>query len=138
MVFILDEGSEFNAPIDKVWKLNMSEGQHPHPSLRNAGSEQEGEHPILKYETQTPDGSWVKNRVRLTVLPPVGIAFETIEGPMTGSKSFQFYPPKGNKTGITVVGEWKAVGIADAQLKNAVMRFLETVFKEDQENLKKL
>ena len=104
MVFIHDEGSEFRAPLDKVWKLNTTKGEHSHPSLRNSRSEMEGEHPILRYETQMPDGSWAKHKVRLTLLPPVGIAFETLEGPMAGSKSFQYYTPKGAKTGITVVG----------------------------------
>jgi len=33
MVFIFDDGSTFKAPLDKVWKLNQSEGEHSHPSL---------------------------------------------------------------------------------------------------------
>ena len=138
MVFIHDEGSEFRAPLDKVWKLNTTEGEHSHPSLRNSRSEMEGEHPILRYETQMPDGSWAKHKVRLTLLPPVGIAFETLEGPMAGSKSFQYYTPKGAKTGITVVGEWISQGVPDAAIKGAVLKFLETVFKEDQANLAKM
>ena len=138
MVFVHDEGSKFDAPLDKVWKLNMSEGTHSHPSLRNAGSEMEGEHPILKYETQMPDGSWAKNKVRLTLLPPIGVAFETVEGPMAGSKSFQYYTPMGAKTGVTVVGEWISPGVPDAVIKAAVLKFLETVFNEDQANLAKM
>jgi hypothetical protein len=135
MVFILDEGSTFKAPLDKVWKLNQSEGEHSHPSLRNQKGEQQGEHLILSYETQMPDGSWTKNKVRTTAFPPVGIAFETLEGPMTGSKSFQFYTPKGNETGITVVGEFVSKGVPDAALKGAVMAFLARVFDEDSKNL---
>jgi hypothetical protein len=138
MVFIHDEGSEFHATLDKVWKLNMSEGEHSHPSLRNSRSEMEGEHPILRYETQMPDGSWAKNKVRLTLLPPVGIAFETLEGPMAGSKSFQYYTPKGAKTGVTVVGEWVSPGAPEAVIRGAVLKFLETVFNEDQANIAKL
>jgi hypothetical protein len=138
MVFILDEGSEFDAPLDKVWKLNMSEGEHSHPSLRNPSSEMEGENPILRYETQLPDGSWAKNKVKLTLLPPLGIAFETLEGPMKGSRSFQYYTPKGSKTSVTIVGDWTSPGVPDAVLKGGVMKFLETVFQEDQTNLSKL
>jgi hypothetical protein len=138
MVFIVDDGSEFNAPLDKVWKLNMTEGEHSHPSLRNAKSEMEGEHPILNYETQMPDGSWAKSKVRLTAFPPLGVVFETLEGPLAGSKSFQYYTPKGSKTGITVVGEYVSAGVPDAALKGAVTQFLETVFKEDQANMEKV
>ncbi len=135
MVYILDEGSKFKAPLDKVWKLNQSEGLHNHPSLRNQKAEQQGEHVILTYETAMPDGTWVKQKTRTTAYPPLGIVFETLEGPMAGSKSFQYYTPKGNETGVTVVGEFTSKGIPDADLRKAVMAFLETVFNEDQKNL---
>jgi len=135
MVFIFDEGSSFKAPIDKVWKLNQSQGEHSHPSLRNQSGEQQGENFILSYETQMPDGSWAKSKVKTTAFPPVGIAFETLEGPMAGSKSFQFYTPKGNETGVTVVGEYVSKGVPDAALKGAVLAFLGAVFDEDQKNL---
>jgi hypothetical protein len=138
MVFIIDEGSTFKAPIEKVWKLNMSEGNHEHPTLKNASSEMEGEHPVLSYESQMPDGSWAKNRVKLTLLPPIGVGFQTIEGPMTGSTSFQYYSPKGNETGITVIGEWTAKGVPDDNIRQAVLGFLDAVFKEDQANLAKM
>jgi hypothetical protein len=135
MVFIFDEGSQFKAPLDKVWKLNQSEGEHSHPSLRNQKGEQQGEHFILSYETQMPDGSWASHKTRTTAYPPLGIAFETLEGPMAGSRSFQFYTPKGNETAVTVVGEFVSKGVPDPDLKNAVMAFLGTVFDEDQKNL---
>jgi hypothetical protein len=135
MVFILDEGSIFNSPLDKVWKLNQSEGEHSHPSLRNQKGEQQGEHLILSYETKMPDGSWAKNKVKTTAFPPLGIAFETLEGPMAGSKSFQFYTPKGKDTGVTVVDEYVSKGVPDAALKGAVLAFLGTVFEEDSKNL---
>ena len=138
MVFIIDEGSVFNAPIEKVWKLNMSEGNHSHPSVRNYSTTMEGEHPILSYESPGPNGSWMKNKVRLTLLPPVGIVFESIEGPMTGSKSMQFYTPRGNETAVTVVGNWVAGDLPEAQLKPAVLGFLDSVFKEDQANLARM
>src|SRR5208283_5861622 len=99
LVFIIDEGSVFNAPLEKVWKLNASEGEHNHASLKNLRGGQEGDHPTLMYETAMPDGSWVKHKIRLSLFPPLGIVFETIEGPLSGSKSIQYYTPKGDKTG---------------------------------------
>jgi hypothetical protein len=135
MVFIIDEGSQFKAPLDKVWELLQSEGEHSHPSLRNQKVEEEGEHVILTTESQMPDGSWVKQKVRITNYPPLGAAFETLEGPLAGSKSFQFYTPKGDETAVTVVGQYTAKGIPDADLKAAVLAFLATLFAEDQKNL---
>ena len=128
----------FNAPIEKVWKLNASEGAHNHASLKNLHGGQEGEHPTLSYETAMPDGSWVKHKVRLTLFPPLGVVFETIEGPLSGSKSIQYYTPKGDKTGVTIVGNWTSMGVPDAMLQQSVMAFLDVVFKEDQSNLAKM
>ena len=138
MVFIVAEGSTFKGPLDKVWTLNQSEGQHAHPSLRNQKAEMQGGSVILSYETAMPDGTWVKNKARTTAYPPLGIMFETLEGPLAGSKSFQYYTPKGKETGVTVVGEFTGKGMPDAVLKKAVMAFLETVFNEDQKNLAKM
>ena len=139
MVFIIDDGSVFNAPLEKIWKLNASEGEHSHPSLKNQRASHEGEHNTLSYETQLPDGSWAKHKVKVTAIPPLAVVFETIEGPMTGSKSIQYYTPKGERTGVTVVGHWTStMGVPDAMLQAAVMGFLDTVFKEDQNNLAKM
>jgi hypothetical protein len=138
MVFIFDEGSVFKAPLDKIWKLNQSEGQHIHPSLRNQKAEEQGDRVILTYETAMPDGTWVKHKNRVTAFPPVGIAFETLEGPLEGSRSFQYYTPKGKETAISVVGEFRSKVIPEADLKKAVMAFLETVFNEDQRNLARM
>jgi hypothetical protein len=74
----------------------------------------------------------------MSVFPPIGIIFENVEGPLKGSVSFQYYTPKGAKTSVTVVGEWKAAGIPDAQLHAVGMKFLETVFSEDKANLAKM
>jgi hypothetical protein len=138
MVFIFDDGSRFKASLDKVWKLNASEGAHNHPSLQNQKAERQGEHVILTYETAMPDGKLVKHKARTTAFPPLGVMFETLEGPMAGSKSFQYYTPKGGETGVTVVGEFTSKVIPEADLKQAVMGFLETVFNEDQKNLTKI
>jgi hypothetical protein len=138
MVFFKDEGSEFDATLDKVWRLNQSDREHSHPSLKNASYEMDGEHTVLSYDTQMPDGSWAKNKVRMTVFAPIGIAFENIDGPLKGSVSFQYYTPKGSKTGVTVVGEWKADGVPDSQLNAMGMKFLETIFNEDKVNLSKM
>jgi hypothetical protein len=138
MVFVFDDGSKFNATLDKIWKLNRSEGEHDHPSLKNQRVEMEGEHVILFYETAMPDGTLVKHKTRTTAFPPLGIVLETLEGPMTGSKSFQFYTPEGSETGVTVVGEFTSKMIPEAEMKQAVMAFLDTMFKEDSNNLAKM
>ena len=71
-------------------------------------------------------------------MPPLGALFEILDGPLAGSKSLQYYLPKGKETGVTVVGEWKSSVMSDDQVKKAVMGFLQTVFDEDQANLTKM
>src|SRR5580700_3277599 len=106
MVFIIDDGSRFNAPLDKIWALHQSDEGHDHPSLKNLKGEEDGEHFIATYEATLPDGSSVTQRTRTTAYPPLGVVFEVIEGPLSGSKFFEYYAPKGEETAVTVVGEF--------------------------------
>jgi hypothetical protein len=39
---------------------------------------------------------------------PLGLVVEALEGPIAGSKFFNYYTPKGNKTGVTVIGDFKS------------------------------
>ena len=138
MVYVVDEGSTFRAPLDKVWKLNQSDSLHIHPSVRNRKAEPQGDRVVVTIETPMPDGTWVKQKSRITAFPPLGIAFETLEGPLAGSKSFQFYTPHGKETGVTVVGEFVSKLMPDEQLRRAVLAFNEALFIEDQKNLDKM
>ena len=138
MVYIEDEGSEFDAPIEKVWKLAQSEQYHNHSFQQNPSVTMQGEHPVLSFDVKTPEGRTVRNSIKLTPVPPLGTFLEYVEGEMAGSKAFNYYTPKGNKTGVTVVGEFVSKSIPTEQLRKMVMKNLETSFNEDQANLKKL
>ena len=78
------------------------------------------------------------HKLRMTMFAPVGFLLEYVDGPLTGTKLMQYYVPKGDKTGVTIVGEAKSAFLKDEQLKAAVMAGLEAAWKEDRENLKKL
>jgi hypothetical protein len=67
----------------------------------------------------------------------LGVAIELLEGAIAGSKFFNYYIPNGNKTGVTVIGDFKSSMMPDEnQLKQAVMSFLEQAFNEDSAYLK--
>ncbi len=138
MVFVIDDGSEFNAPLDKVWALAKSEAYHQHSFQKNVKVTMEGQNPILSFETPTPDGRTVRQSIRITNHPPLGFNLEYLDGDFAGTKAMQYYTPKGNKTGVTVVGEWVSKTVQPDMLKSMVLKNLETAFNEDQENLKKL
>jgi hypothetical protein len=137
MVFIIDEGSEFSVPLYKVWEYNQSQN-HRHRSLLNPERSMEGNQVFLSWSTKAQDGSIVKNKAKLTPLPPLGSHMEFTEGPMAGSTVLSYYTPKGNKTGITVVCEIKTAGVPDKELREMTMNWLETMFNEDEANLKEM
>ena len=137
MVFIIDEGSEFSVPLYKVWEYNGSDN-HRHPSLMNPERSMEGNQVFLSWSTQAPDGAVMKNKAKLTPLPPLGSHMEFVEGPMAGTTVLSYYTPKGDKTGITVVCDVKAAGVPDKEVREMTMKWLETMFKEDEVNLKEM
>lgn len=138
MVFIVDEGSEFDAPLSKIWEYVRSPEQHKHTRLKVLSRERIGENSIvITNELDDGSGKPLRNKVRNTVYPPLGTVQEFLEGPFAGSKAFLTYTPKGDKTGVTVVGEYVGAGMDEEAVRKAVMRMLEVVFDEDDANLKK-
>jgi hypothetical protein len=138
MVFIKDEEGTFDAPLSKVWQLQQSPLDHQHPSLISPQVAMEGEKMVLSFGVKLPDGSVANTKIRSTPMAPVGYAMEYLEGPFAGSKSITYYSPKGNQTGITVVGDYTSPSLSGEQLKQAVLMSLETAFNEDQANLKRM
>ncbi len=140
MVFIEDAGSEFDAPLDVVWKLNQAHATDAakiHPNSRNNQMEMVNETTfVMSWEDVAPDGQIIKTKARGSMHAPLGTVFEILEGPLTGSQFFNYYTPKGDKTGVTVVGEFKSPIMPDGQLKDAVLAFLEKAFNEDSAYLK--
>lgn len=138
MVYVLDEGSEFNASLAKIWEFNQKHAEHPHQSMMNLSMEPAGENAfILSWENEM-QGRRIRNKAKNTVYPPFGTILEFLEGPFAGSKAFQYYVPKGNKTGVTVVGDWKCPPMSDDQVKQVVLTFLDQAFNEDQAALAKM
>lgn len=138
MVYIRDEGSVFDAPIDIVWKYIQSDTDHgnSHKGRRNFKRKQINENTVQLDWEQDMEGKWIPMSNKLTFHPPVGFFVEPMAGPMAGSKFFNFYVPKGSQTEVVVVGDWNSSMIPPAQLEKAVMANLEKVYHEDAEGLK--
>ena len=135
MVYILDEGSEFDAPIEKVWQYLQSQ-THSHPSIKSLGREVEGNSVVLTSERNIL-GKTHRVKVKNTIYRPFGILQEYLEGPLAGSKAFLYYIPKGDKTGVTVVGEYVMKDVDDETVKRAVLAQAQVVFDEDNANMKR-
>jgi hypothetical protein len=134
MVYILDEGSEFDAPIEKVWQYLQSQS-HSHPSIKTLGREVEGNSVTLTSERNIL-GKTHKVKVKNTIFRPFGLVQEYLEGPFAGSKAFLYYIPKGNKTGVTIVGDYVMKDVDDDTVRRAVLTQAQIVFDEDNTNLK--
>ena len=134
MVYILDEGSTFDAPLDKIWKYLQSQ-EHHHDSIKVLNREVAGNAVVLTSERNVM-GKTVTVKVKNTLYPPFGMVQEFLEGPMKGSKAFQFYVPKGDKTGVTVVGDYLMSEVPDQQIRDAVSAQAQRSFDEDNANLK--
>jgi len=134
MVFILDDGSEFDAPLEKVWRYLPSD-DHRHPSAKVLSREITGNVVVLTSE-RTVMGNLVRVKIRNTLYPPIGFLQEFLEGPAAGSRAFVYYTPKSDKTGITIVGDYKISGLDEKATKDLMMSQLQTSFDEDNANLK--
>jgi hypothetical protein len=137
MVFINDEGSEFKASMNKIWKYNQAATGHIHPSMHNLQVSQEGASTLFTYETVSPNGSTEKRRTRVTPLFPVGSWIEELQGRFAGSKYINYYVPKGDKTEVRVVGEWTSDTIPQDKLKQAVLDHLKVIYEEDVQSLER-
>lgn len=135
MVYLLDEGSVFNAPIERVWQYLRSE-EHNHPSMSSVSREVTGNTAIIAAE-RTIGGKRVRMKIKNTLYPPFGMVQEHLEGPTAGSKAFLYYIPKGDKTGVTVVGDFRLEGADEQSTKEAVLAQLQVAFDEDNANLTK-
>ena len=136
MVYILDEGSVFDASIDKIWKYLPSEG-HRHNSQKLISREMvDNNHAVVITGERTMMGKTVRSKIKNTLYPPFGFVQEHLEGPTAGSKAFVYYTPKGDKTGITIVGDFVLSGMDEQATKDAFMAQFQVSFDEDNANLK--
>jgi hypothetical protein len=134
MVRISDhEGSQFDAPLEVVWKYLQSPEAHgtAHKNSRNRTMKPLTDASFVVSWEQNMDGNWVRVANRITVFPPLGMVAEAIEGPMTGSKMFTVYTPHGAKTEVSVYAEMQASAVPAAQLEPMVRGAWEMAFNED-------
>jgi hypothetical protein len=139
MVHLSDEGSEFDAPIEKIWQFLQAPEDHArsHTEHKNQQAQPVGDASVRVSWEQDMDGKEVKVVNRITMFPPLGVAIEVLEGPLAGSKFFNFYTPKGGKTAVTIVGNFVSPTVPETHLEPMVRKNLEHVFAQDSAAIKK-
>ena len=133
MVFVKDEGSEFDAPIDFVWKYIFGGGAHDsaHKTTRNPTFKEVSDITIEYGSERFLRGKWAPDRLRITMVQPISVTTEWLDGVLAGSKFVYLYTPKGEKTRIDVYGEFTSKTLPPDEVEAAAREFLEMEFRDD-------
>ena len=133
MVYLKDEGSEFDAPIGFVWKYIFGGGSHDsaHKTTRNSTFKEISDITIEYGSVRYLRGKWAPDRLRITMIEPISVTTEWLDGALAGSKFVYLYSPKGEKTRIDVYGEFTSKTLPPEEVEAAAREFLEAEFSAD-------
>ncbi len=133
MVYVKDEGSTFDAPIDLVWKYIFGGEGHDaaHKTTRNPKFEKVSDITIIYGSERFLRGKWAPDRMRISMFPPVSVVTEWLEGVLAGSKLVYVYSPQGDKTRIDVYGEFTSKTLAPSEVEAAAREFLKNEYDAD-------
>ncbi len=134
MVVVIDRGSRFNFPLDQVWKLLMThvtKMETIQPQRSNWKCDQVDDHTLIGTFDEVFRGGKTTTKLRFTLFPPLGFAIETLEGPLAGSKWFQYFEAKGDHVEVNVVGDFQSTVVPAPQLEPIVRAFFQTIFDQD-------
>lgn len=128
-----EEKSQFDAPLETVWQYLQHPEAHgsAHQGTRNRAMKPLTDSSFVVSWEQNVNGNWVKIANKITVFPPLGMAAEALEGPLTGSRMFTVYTPRGHKTEVAVYGEMQSPTLPAAQIEPMVRAAWESAFNED-------
>jgi hypothetical protein len=133
MVYLRDEGSEFEAPVDFVWKYIFGGGDHDnsHKTTRKPQFKKVSDITIEYGSERLLNGRWAPDRMRITMVPPISVTTEWLEGVLAGSKFVYVYKPQGEKTRIDVYGEFTSPTLSPEEVEAVAREFLESEFRDD-------
>jgi hypothetical protein len=132
MVFLRDEGSVLAAPLDAVWRFVSSGNHHSdaHGHRNVSRRVHSGDSGTYSWD-QDFDGKPERFTMRWTAFHPVGIAYDVLEGPFTGSRFFLVYQPQGARTAVSIVGEFTSPTLPAHEVEAAALRFFAVEFEQD-------
>ena len=138
MVYVMDEGSEFEAPIGFVWKYIFGGEAHDsaHKTTRNPTFKKVSDITIEYGSERYLRGKWAPDRLRITMVEPISVTTEWLDGALAGSRFVYVYSPKGEKTRIDVYGEFTSKTLPPDEVEAAAREFLESEFSADAPTIK--
>ena len=132
MVFVRDEGSVYNAPLEEVWRFLSSPERHTaaHQHRNVSRTSLPGNAGEYSWE-QDFEGKPERFTMRWVAFSPFGIAYEVLEGPFVGSKFFAYYRSRGPKTRVTIVGDFVSPSIPEPRIETSILGFFAKEFEQD-------
>jgi hypothetical protein len=133
MVYVRDEGSLFDAPIDIVWKYLTGGEDHDaaHTTTRNPKFEEVSDVTIVYGSERLLRGKWTPDRMRISMFPPVCVVTEWLEGVLAGSRLVYVYSPHGKQTRIDVFGEFASKTLPPGEVEAVAHEFLQSEYDAD-------
>ncbi len=138
-MILRDEGSLFSFPLGFVWEFLNYPEEHTRAHLHSAvRRERTGEY-SGRYSWEQSFG---RGRSRFTMewtsFPPLGIAYDVVEGPFAGSTFFLYYLPRGRRTEVGILGDFRSPTLAGSRLRHAVNSFFQKEFEQDHRAMREL
>ena len=133
MVYVKDEGSVFEAPIDFLWTYIFGGADHDsaHKTTRNPKFTKISDVTILYGSERYLRGKWAADQFRISMFPPIAVVTEWLEGVLEGSKFVYLYTPQGERTRVDVYGEFTSKTVPPREVEAAAREFLDTEFSAD-------
>lgn len=131
-MLVRDEGGVFGAPLEAVWRFVGS----------GVGHSEAHAHRRVRRRIFTPssgrysweqefDGRNARFTMRWRAFVPVGVVYDVLDGPFTGSRFILYYTPRGRRTEVGIVGEFRSPTLPPKQIPAAVRRFFAREFEQD-------
>lgn len=138
-MFLQDDRGVLEASVDQVWDYLSALEDHraAHHHRGNRLDRLADGRFVASWEQEVPWGGEETFTMRGTPLPPLGIAYEILAGPFAGSVLMNYYSPLGDRTRVTLVGEFASPAFPPGQLEERVRSFFDREFAEDQDGLRR-
>jgi hypothetical protein len=132
VVRLVDDGGQFPVPVDIVWAFVSSGDAHSHAHRHRNFRRRRLPGNAGRYTWEQPFlGRTERFTMRWRSYYPLGVAYDVLEGPFTGSRFFLYYTPHGPTTGVTIVGEFVSPTLHARRVPGAVRRFFDLEFRQD-------
>jgi len=132
MVFVKDEATLFDAPLDFVWRYIYGEGHDKvHTTTRKPKFEKISDVTFVYASERLLRGKWSADKQRISMFPPVCAVTEWIEGVLAGSKFVYVYSAHGEATRVDVYGEFTSPTLGPHEVESTALKFLEGEYNAD-------